>query len=315
MKLLFILGSARSGSTILANVLERLPGFFSAGELRFLWDRVDQGRRCGCGELVERCPVWSPIVEDERTRHDGVEAATLAAWERRELRLVRTPALLARHEPVRTSSDHPLERLLSTSLRVLEALRETTGATVVIDSSKRPSNGAAMRLLPGVETWYVHLVRDARAVAFSRSQPKRNPDRDGGQMPISSIRSSVAHWSATNVAAEAVRARHGRGGSVLVRYEDFVRAPQATVARIASLVDEPYDPSIFVDERTVELAANHTVSGNPDRFVTGPVTLRPDQRWRTQMDRDARRAVSVLTAPLLLRYGYELAASPRVGAS
>ena len=37
----------------------------------------------------------------------------------------------------------------------------------------------------------------------------------------------------------------------------------------------------FDDERTVRLAPNHTVSGNPSRFTTGSVRIEADDAWRT----------------------------------
>ena len=37
VKVLFILGTTRCGSTILENVLGSAPGFFAAGEIHMLW--------------------------------------------------------------------------------------------------------------------------------------------------------------------------------------------------------------------------------------------------------------------------------------
>ncbi len=57
--------------------------------------------------------------------------------------------------------------------------------------------------------------------------------------------------------------------------------------------------------RTVDLHANHTVTGNPDRFLTGPTVLRnADDRWRASLSGRARLAATLLSWPLSLRYGY-----------
>ena len=45
---LYIAGTGRSGSTVLANILGEVDGVFAAGEVRYLWQRgLKEGRLCG----------------------------------------------------------------------------------------------------------------------------------------------------------------------------------------------------------------------------------------------------------------------------
>lgn len=63
MKVLYIGGTGRSGSTILDQILGQLDGFFAVGELSQIWERgLVSRRKCGCGMPVPECPVWSPIL-------------------------------------------------------------------------------------------------------------------------------------------------------------------------------------------------------------------------------------------------------------
>ena len=78
------------------------------------------------------------------------------------------------------------------------------------------------------------------------------------------------------------------------------------MARIAALVGEPDARLPFVDEHTAELGTNHTVSGNPGRFRTGPVTLRLDDEWVAHQAARDRWATTALALPMLLRYRYPL---------
>ena len=39
VRVLYVAGAGRSGSTVLANLLGEVPGFVSVGEVRFLWER------------------------------------------------------------------------------------------------------------------------------------------------------------------------------------------------------------------------------------------------------------------------------------
>jgi hypothetical protein len=50
----------------------------------------------------------------------------------------------------------------------------------------------------------------------------------------------------------------------------------------------------------------HTISGNPVRFSAQVPSVRPDDEWHTAMGARQRIEVSLLTAPMLVRYGYPL---------
>jgi len=93
---------------------------------------------------------------------------------------------------------------------------------------------------------------------------------------------------------------------MLLRYEDFVAHPAETLGRVADLAGAERGPGdlAFVRGEQMDLRPNHTVDGNPMRFSVGPVTLRPDEEWRTRMEPVDRRVVTALTLPLLRRYRY-----------
>src|SRR5919106_327280 len=60
---LFVVGSGRSGSTLLDILLGQVDGFFSTGELHSLWwAGILEGRRCGCGLAVTECAVWRRVI-------------------------------------------------------------------------------------------------------------------------------------------------------------------------------------------------------------------------------------------------------------
>jgi Sulfotransferase family len=187
-------------------------------------------------------------------------------------------------------------------------LAELTEARVIIDSSKRPQNAAALRLLDGIDSYLVHLVRDARGVTYSRLRPKPNPDGSGHMTNLSTPYSTL-DWMVTNLAAEDVSRHFPPGRTIFLRYEDFVIDPKSTVRRIVSLLGEQYVPDPFIGSHTVSLSMNHMVSGNPDRFEVGTVKLRPDTGWQTHLRPRERRIATALSIPLLLRYGYPLRAA------
>jgi hypothetical protein len=97
----------------------------------------------------------------------------------------------------------------------------------------------------------------------------------------------------------------------MLRYEDFVAEPRRTIERALEIVDEGTAPLPHVGEHEVKLGANHNIWGNPNRFQTGLVRLRPDDEWTSRMRPEDRRLITALTFPLLTRYGYPLIAGRR----
>src|SRR3712207_9355320 len=64
IKVLYVVGLGRSGSTILSNSLGQIGGFFSGGELNFIWKHnVLEDRLCGCGRPFRECPVWTRVMD------------------------------------------------------------------------------------------------------------------------------------------------------------------------------------------------------------------------------------------------------------
>jgi hypothetical protein len=313
VSVLYILGWGRSGSTILDNLLGSIDGFFSAGELHYIWERgLIEGRKCGCGERIVACELWSSALRAGWGGPEEIDAEDLVRAQRRWARVRATRRLLRRTTP---EGDASLERLVASTGRLYRAVAQVTGARVIVDSSKRPSNAGLLRLVPGVTAYFVHLVRDPRAVAYSWWRRKEQPDRGH---PAELVRhgpvDSTLSWVRWNLAAEEVRRRSDRSRSLLVRYEDLMASPQETLCDIAALVGESPEALPLASDGVATLASNHTVSGNPSRFTTGVVKLREDTDWITRQSVRDRIVVTSLALPLLRRYGYSLQAPHPTGA-
>jgi hypothetical protein len=301
VRVLYIAGWQRNGSTLFANLLGELPGYFHAGELYYLWDYVwHDNTLCGCGRRFHQCPLWSEIVATAYPT--GVDAdwmydqAVGTVKTRRMPGLAVPPARRRRFEQVAEYRRH-LDRLY-------RAIEGTTGASVIVDSSKWPSYGAVLDASPAIDLSVIHLVRDPRAAAYSWLRKKRLLDRPGRhvEMYLSPMQSS-ARWLAWNLAAEAYWRRRA-DDYVLLRYEDVVADPQAQLQQALERLDLPTGRLPLIGGDRAQLGPNHTVSGNPDRLNSGLTVIKPDDAWRASLARRHRVAVGAVTAPLLWRYGY-----------
>ena len=110
-------------------------------------------------------------------------------------------------------------------------------------------------------------------------------------------------WNFWNFAARGLLGKDANR-YICLRYEDLVESPRESLQRTLSLLGEPKDSLSFVSERAVHLGPSHTIGGNPARYRTGTVRLRPDNEWCDAMTLSHRSLVKLLTWPLLSRYGY-----------
>lgn len=310
IKVLYILGWGRSGTTILDNLLGSTGGFFSTGELGAVWDEgFLHGNPCGCGLPVPMCPVWSRVSARLSATGVGLEPSELKtlASRHRELTLERQTWRIMREEKRRGASRPDVSTHLGVVGELYAAIAAVTGAKVIVDSSKVPTEAALLRLVRNVKPYFLHVVRDPRAAAYSwQRQRSQEGARGPRPMPRRGAANSSARWLLRNLLSEAVVKRHGHERTLLLRYEDFVTRPIHYLREVTRLVGEPGATLPQVEQGVATLGSNHAVSGNPSRFRTEEVALQIDTRWRTEQRRRDRLLSTAVALPALRRYGYRI---------
>jgi hypothetical protein len=300
VKVVFIAGYGRSGSTLLDRMLGQVDGFCSVGELRHvLREGYVENRLCGCGIPFGSCPFWRRVTSEAFGELDRFDAWELLGTKERIDRWWRLPQLASGLGSAARRAD--LARYRDALRRLYAAIAAVAGADVIVDSSKDVSHGYVLRGIgEPVEPYVVHLVRDSRAVAHSWRRRKFNPG-SGGNMERYGLLRTSAEWTAIN----GLTALHRRLGSryALLRYRDLAAEPRAAVRTVLELVGEGNRPLPFTSSDTIVLGEEHTAAGNPMRFQRGELTVRPDERWRDSMPAPARALVTALTLPSLSRYG------------
>jgi hypothetical protein len=303
VRVLYVGGLGRSGSTLTDRLLGQISGCVSAGELVHLWNRgLIANERCGCGEPFRSCPFWTEVGDRAFGGWGGVDAEGVSRLQRKVDRNRYVPWMLV---PAAAPPGwrRKLERYADLLSRVYRAVAEASRCDVVVDSSKHASTAALLRNVEGVDLRLVQLVRDPRGVAYSWAKLTDRPDVVGGGATMARVGPArvSARWLSYNMIFGVLRARRP---ALLVRYEDLVRDPAGELRRILGLVDRADASLAFLSDGRAELAVQHTVSGNPLRFRTGAVDIRADEEWRYAMSPGERRLVTTITAPLRAAYGY-----------
>ena len=308
IKVLSITGAGRSGTTVLASILHEVDRFASAGEMRRLWESgVAEGRPCGCGLVPVSCPVWSQVVartlstEATESPEEALQQIIAAQHEtgrwRYRLRVLRSASGGA-------GDWAALDRVRAALRQACMAFADSTGARVVVDTSKRAEDAAIFAALDGVDHYVLHVVRDPRAVVHSWRRPKAfSAAGTTRTMGTRRLPSTVRRWIENCLGTEMLLRRVPRSRWLRIRYEDFSRDPRGVIGQVLSLLGESGSPP-FESDNTVRLGGNHIVAGNPSRFTTGSVTIKADEEWQTRMPRRDQLLIELATKPLMLRYGY-----------
>lgn len=301
VRVAFIGGTGRSGSTLISRALGAVPAACSVGELCWLWSYgLIHDRPCGCGRPFSACPFWQAVGEEAFGGWAHVDVARAVDLRRRLQRNRNVPALWAERGPL-VSDLHEYGKVLGA---LYTAIRDVSGASVVVDNSKQVVAALVARPIPGVDVRVLHLVRRSHGVAHSWTKHVARSDMEGDEMRRRSPARTALRWTVDNVLFEALG--WGDTQRLPVRYEDFVANPTHELQRMLTFLDVPRRPDEldFVDGLEITLGVDHSVWGNPMRLQTGPVRVRPDQGWRTGMSDRDRRTVTAMSMPALLRYGY-----------
>jgi hypothetical protein len=303
VKVLYIAGSGRSGSTLLELLLNESMHQPALGELFRLWRQDPLEIKCGCGKIIGTCPFWQEVFAMCGWQLKPEWFNKMLALQMRVVRWRRLPWLLfPKIAPARFNKD-ALE-LANKYEDLYEALSRMSKQSVVVDASKNVIFILLLKRIKTIDLRVVHLVRDPRGVAYSwRYHKKRKPEASDESYLhiISPLKIILLWWS--NLLLPWILKGNSKNYK-FVAYEDFADNPEKVVQSIFDTLEIAGDMSLF-DAPQMVLSTNHTVSGNPLRFESKVIEVKKDENWRKQMPGMARAIVSLMTWPWLLRLSFK----------
>lgn len=299
IKVLYIGGIGRNGSTILGNILGSISGFIHIGELMYFFDRgILENWECGCGNLFNNCPFWQKIVTK----------LNISKNEAQKMVFLKENGFRSRHlflpEKERKKKLEYMSGYLNNLKKIYSIIRDDTWCDWIIDSSKFPSHAYFLSQIENIDLYILHLVRDPRAVAYSWwKRPKKLGSQIQKVMPrIHPIRTALV-WLEWNFLFQNIWGKSPK--YMFLRFEDFTQRPLVTLKNILQWLQVPSKvlDSLFINENEVRISIQHTVSGNPVRFNKGTIKIiqtssETNFAWNT--------IVLLITAPLMFRYGYRI---------
>lgn len=298
---LYIGSMARSGSTLVSNLIGQTPGCFNVGELHYFFDRgLRDNWKCGCGSTFNECEFWRRVTDRVRRKLGEDKLATAVDVIERVRRRGHSIPILLRTRII--SSEYKLIRQYrELFVHVYDAIFEVSGAAVIVDSSKEPHHLAIMGA--GQRDWclwLIHLTRDSRAVAYSQKRKKENTNVTSAAPAFMVRRPAVVTgliWIRKNILLEIAAGL--ADNSMRLNYSRFVEQPSVCLQEIQLFAKRPPRPLSFLLGHEALMQPAHVFSGNPSRFESKErLTIRADDEWRSRMSLWNRMIVYILTAPL-----------------
>ena len=137
VKVIYIAGSTRSGSTLLGSILGQVEGVFFASEVYRIWHPRDRtAGLCSCGKKEEECEVWSAIFKDAFGDINKVDIERMRYMRDRYILTRRLPFVIIKqyHEKI----VREICEYLEITKVLYESIHEITKCSAIVDSSKSP---------------------------------------------------------------------------------------------------------------------------------------------------------------------------------
>jgi len=278
IKVIYIGGVGRSGSTILDRILGTIDGVSSCTEIYRIWkDGFAANQLCSCWKSVDDCEFFSSLIRDvivERSRYKRIIELQESVDHSRHFVKLYT----GMSSPAFKSNLAELNEVLR---RLYFSLSKASGCEILVDSSKLPSRDFILSQIPGIQVHLVHIVRDVRALVYAWQKNKYDP-ATGRNMTKNPVRKIIVTWWIFNLLFEFLSSRLPY---TRIKYEDFAVNPRRETQKLIEVL-RPIagKKAAFLDDKTVELGPIHTIGGNPDRFYHGTTEIRFDTEWITKLD-------------------------------
>lgn len=271
--ILYIMGTGRSGTTILEILLANNPGITGVGELKHIFrDGFLRDLPCACGRPGRQCELWSAVLQ-------------ATGWDRKDWREIgQAIEKLESHERfpfvwagfgLGTAAAMPLYRQASEAL--FNAIGAVQHSQVIVDSSKYAGRALLLaRLFPDrVKVLCITRCAAGMLQAFAKQH-------DDEQRPKNSL-AAAGYYLYVLLCMRSVQARL-KERCFVIRFEDLNRDPAATLDAI-----EAWSGYSLAAARARVAAGDwfdvgHIVTGNRlrrqgrVRFDPGPAKISPRAR-------------------------------------
>ena len=278
VKILYVMGEGRSGSTILDIILGTHSDIIGVGEL---WSMLTENEKltgqCSCGKTVGECEFWTSTKKKYINQLDKRTLEMVHNTRLKHDQLRRFPLKLAGFK------GKGVERYNLDADLLYTTISKVSGKSIIVDSTKQIGRAFNILNSPSLDVYLIHLVRDGRGILRSRLRDlERTPTLQRPwwrKMPIF----TMFAWTVKNFCALLV-GRTVPEKYLLVRYEDLTSTPIAVFKMIEQFCQIDMKDITQRFQNDLSFTTSHQIGGNQRaREKSQHIYLKADQEWMTML--------------------------------
>lgn len=318
-ELIYIAGSGHSGSTLLNMLLDSHEEISGLGEIHRFSLAIKNDIKpllCSCGKTVLVCPFWVEIIDTllddysisrgelndfRTTTADFMPRDVDSQYLNKSNNEKLYPISLNRIAMVigsfwlwnmvkRISPEvNANYAAIQNSLHLFDAVRKAKGTPIIVDSTKNPTRLKGLFLLKDGNLFIIHLIRDGRAVCYSRMRRE-----------AVSMEESAKIWLAEQRKLHLVMHDIPESAIYKIHYEELAANPEEVLEKICEKLKIPYQPEM-VNFRS---RSGHILGGNPMRFQSEETDIRIDLEWKDKLTSVDLAIFEDIAGNINRKYGY-----------
>ncbi|GAA0750954.1 sulfotransferase [Psychroflexus lacisalsi] len=253
INLIYLLGAGRSGTTLLATLLNNHDNIKTLGEVNQFYEFLEENKNCSCGKSLRNCTEWNVsanfLKSNISSRRHLIE---------KEEAHGRIPRLL-----IGKTINH---QYLTIQEEVYSHIHQQRNCKWYLDSSKYIARYLLLKKSKKLHIKGIYIVRDPRGVVYSFQKKVQTSKK-----PLSAL----LYYNAINFFSELV---YMKDNSILkIRYEDLVEKPKETLSKVYTHI---FEEQTAAEDFPEYFETPHIVGGN--RMKTQKkIKIQPDKKWES----------------------------------
>jgi hypothetical protein len=298
---IYLIGTAYSGSTILGAIFGGHPLVEDVGEIAYWTIKTTDlsTRTCSCGQPVSECEFWS-VVREKWFEKSGIQ--DVSEYRRLQLKFERNDVgqfVWRLKNPAQNKEFQEYARL---TRALMEVIAEVSGKPYIFDTSKSAGRGLALSKVDGINVAYVHLIRNGLAFIVSSTKRKFKHWQSHGYSQASFVFQFSLKWLFTNLAAEIV-ARSTKRPTAKIFYEQLMSDPEKTLMQAGETLGLDMRQTASQVAAGALIDFHHCVDGSKIRWG-GPTALRLSPDAERPVPSQIKWIFTLTAGWLAKRYGY-----------
>ncbi|MCP5382486.1 MAG: sulfotransferase [Kordiimonadaceae bacterium] len=290
IKLIYLMGAGRSGTTALATFLGASSEIQVLGEMHQFFEHIYKSKTCSCNCKLINCEYWGKVLE--LLPQELIQKAE--SLNQMECSVEAHSTVL--HHLIHSNNFKNSDLYLSSMAQILQTCQQVNDKEVLLDSAKFISRALALRNIEKIDLKVIYMVRDVRGVVHSFAKKVQT---SRGTL------SSIVYYLIVNIVAE-ISCRLGfKGKYIKVRYEDMMSSPVDFFNELEDFLGidlENTKHSILNDK---EFEIGHIIGGNRLKNNSA-IKFNADNDWKKSRSKFGQVLTYLCALPIMILNRYPI---------